>query len=1485
MATNNFAPQDLGRRSEIDQDKLAPGVILWERFCVVEKARQGSIPITDLERMLGRAPGHLLELFLLELPPTTEERLRLRRALTVESRTQQRVYATIETGRELALISEPIGGRKLEHGPRMIGPAGISTVEVDSRTLITLANDLSALLMRLHAAEVHGVAFSPDALWLEHGRLMLAGFDHLLDEARSPEEDLASLVGLLREVGGKAADPLLRPEPESTRELWKRVRALAGRGAHDDDALELPAEPPFVGRQDVISSLGDGLSRAQIAQPTSLIIRGNRGVGKSRLLREFVTQRLEADDAFVLTGTWQPRSADTRGGLLGSLEQLASVIHSLEIGEQENILHRINRATRNLGAIVTRSAPSLGGVLRVMDELPQVELAGDFSRHTAVIADLLRSIGTQRRPLVLVLDNLENADSRSLAVLRLLCQPRPAHHTLVVAGLRDESRAYEPEFDAEIVDLQPLTTDEISLLLKQVLLGRIDDREGLADALLSVSNGYPLAIWANLRAWLDRGLLVHEAEDTTWRARKSLREEIDYEPDIRDLFGFRLAGAEPKVRALSLRMAVLGLELSMTSARALAEPEDGVDFDAAINDLVERGILTRTNRGVRFPHDSIRELVLESVDANQRREAHQRVAVLLSRQQAPIAQVVYHRDLGFDREAATPEEFDRLSTLHIEAGRDRLAIYDLERARWHLERALETSRDSDQRNLAAEALADVCLLMDDNHTAISLFTAIIAAADKLSAARAASKAIHFLFFNSSADSVQEIGDMALEVVGEPMPKTSFRKLLSVAWTAFISRFKSPPYSRDIRDTLCHMYPTLIAANVSSDPLLTMNYAFRALWMTKDLDTPSVASVLSFMGAIRATLGHYQAADRYFIQATEIAKQAQDSWSRGVTAHNWGHTSLLPSNRYEEGQDVLDDALGFFRETGDMSVALLTLAYKALFGRDREPPDTVLSWLDEAISTAHRNGRDSSLLSLHSIRMVILARQGRSDISVRIIDLSDGVQDNAIPVFDRIIGATQLALAALEIGERKLAYDLVVSGNQLIADMPGVPEFAQELYAATALVILGRQLPTREESKLLRRSLRKLKRGAKSSPRLSVMYELVQLKQAMADRDEPKIRSRASSIIGGYETHGNIYASREAHRALSQLLKVNDVLAAAEHERISRNLGRRLGFGEQALISEFSESMELGALGPVSSSSMSFEAPSASVPAAGMLDSTLVEASHSSTSIVDGDHDEILKAWALSGEDVKNETELSEVIKPVKDALALTMSEAKLEISCPDPRQLIPLAASDLQVLLINLVLSARDAAGNDSEISVELERVNSEEPDQAGRALMIRVHARGSGQQVPMIGGFSACESMLKNMGGELIASTGRARVNLVGRVPLKAPVTPSETSNYIKVVIVHPDTSIRETISTALLELDVDLTELAPADFEPGALEGVDALLADGGTLRGLQVLEPLIEAKLIEIVRRGSDPLSADRTTLRVPFALSELKGILGLNAAAPA
>jgi predicted ATPase len=1477
MASRTTEPTDLGRLAAIDERRLDVGVVLWGRFMIIGSRREylrGSvILVEDLDRQLGEEPLYRVELHLLEVPG---DRARLRRASVVDGRMQPRTYATAETDKLLALFCEPTVGKPIADAN------GTMEAPLERVQLLAIAAELSGLLTKLHASGITGVRFGVQQIRSEQSHFGLDGFAHLFAEQPSAERDLDALVETLQQLGGGSAGDL-RGNGTTARAVWEHLKAVLENEQRLGD-FELPGELPFVGRISALATLEAGISQARIAQPTVIVVQGDRGIGKSRLLREFVSLHLD-QDLLVLTGAGQVHSGDTHSGLLGALEQLSKVLTRLDPDERDDTRRRIQQATKHLTAILLRSAPGLGSVLRHAEELPQLEsLGGDFSRHTAVIADVFKALGTRQRPLLLVIDNVESLDANSAAVLDIITQSRPAHYTLVVLGLRTGAAGYRPEFEREQIDLKPLSLDEVSTLLTNTLDQPIAESPVVAQYLWSATNGFPLALGTTLRSWIESGRLTR-GTDGIWRARKSLRDAIDEQPSMRDLIDARLNTLDARIRKFALDCAVLGTEVRAEILQDLADDGDGF-----IVDLSDRGIVVRTDVGVRFSHDTIREVVLEFFSTTERREAHQRVSKILTKRNAPIAQIVYHRDLGFDSNNATPEESNKLSRLHVEAGRDRLDVYDLERARWHLERALEHSQAPDQRGLAAEGLADICLLQEDIDTAVALYTAIIATASPVDGVRVAAKVAQFLYGKNAIADARQLGAMALEMAHEPIPTSPLGKLWVLVQSLVRPSFGPCKFDHDLRDALCRLYVWMAYVSLIDDPVSVGMYTARARWIAIGLRTGSAAVMRSIEAALLTVMGFVERSDQIYALCNEIARESRDAWAEGMVFHHWG-TALLGNARYSDGQDRLDDGIAAFREAGDVSIMMISMFEKALYGRDREHANKVLGWIDEALTTARRHGKRTAFLTLQSLKLHVLARQGRSDLEDRLIAHIAAHRVEEIPGMERLASLISLGYACLELGNLELAMEQVRESQALAAEMGGaVPEFCQEVHLVASLVVLELPAPSAMDRKLLRKAVRKFRAAIKKGPRLRVFGDYLELRLALEAGKTEKARQFASKIISEFDTHENLAMTLQAHRLLARLLKGGEnIHAATEHERVAFSLGRRLGLSDHVLLRDVSEiGQEVAVLALAEESDLNLEITQTDIlRGAGMLSSTGGERPSkrpSSTARYDlEDQSDVLRAYALTEVESSPHAPLGSIVAPVRAAVSGSIDEEDLEIICPNPEVDVTVASGDLQVLLINMILGCRDAVGQRVKVVARLEDAVIEKQMTAGsrvvspgRYLVVHVSATGGGTQIPIIGAFVACENLAQILGGTLSASTDRGRVALQAYVPM---VAKTKEVSFAEIIVAHPDPAIRDMLGAALDELGATWRAVEPKELrQQHDLAVATVLFADGKTLAEVNALRPFWNARLIELVERGSDSeLDMEYEMLHLPVTTTELRNLL--------
>jgi DNA-binding CsgD family transcriptional regulator/tetratricopeptide (TPR) repeat protein len=177
---------------------------------------------------------------------------------------------------------------------------------------------------------------------------------------------------------------------------------------------------PFVGRGDELSELHAALRRAAAGQPGMLLVAGEAGVGKSRLIGQFAEHARQAGTLVALGG-----AAPLTGGAL-PYAPLVQALQSLAADHEP-------AAFGGEGAELADVLAELTGDRPAAERSPEMGRARLFERLRRLLGGLTRSA-----PLVLVLEDLHWADGGSLDVLTFLLRTPHGPGPLVVGSYRDD---------------------------------------------------------------------------------------------------------------------------------------------------------------------------------------------------------------------------------------------------------------------------------------------------------------------------------------------------------------------------------------------------------------------------------------------------------------------------------------------------------------------------------------------------------------------------------------------------------------------------------------------------------------------------------------------------------------------------------------------------------------------------------------------------------------------------------------------------------------------------------------------------------------------------------------------------------------------------------------------------------------------------------------------------------------------------------------
>ena len=261
----------------------------------------------------------------------------------------------------------------------------------------------------------------------------------------------------------------------------------------------------FVGRQSQLAELELAYREARDGTPRLLLIAGDSGVGKTRLLSE---ARASLDGARVLFGQCveQGELELPYAPLLGALRPLAR--------DRDPVLAELNTASR---AHLATLLPSLG------PPAPADGAGADGQMRLFESLLELFHLLSLKQPLVLVLEDMHWADRSTRAFTAFLARSLVGERVLAMLSYRsDELHRKHPlrplladlvRLDsARLIELDPFDRDELSEALTDIL-GQ-PPADDLIDRLLMRTDGNPLYVEELLAAALDgRGATPQSLRD------------------------------------------------------------------------------------------------------------------------------------------------------------------------------------------------------------------------------------------------------------------------------------------------------------------------------------------------------------------------------------------------------------------------------------------------------------------------------------------------------------------------------------------------------------------------------------------------------------------------------------------------------------------------------------------------------------------------------------------------------------------------------------------------------------------------------------------------------------------------------------------------------------------------------------------------------------------------------------------------------------
>jgi DNA-binding CsgD family transcriptional regulator len=414
----------------------------------------------------------------------------------------------------------------------------------------------------------------------------------------------------------------------------------------------MPGVTTFVGRREELAALDAALDGIRVPRASWLVVSGEPGIGKTRLLVE-LEERAAARRYPVFVG---------RGAELERELPFAPWIDALDD-------HVTSLGAPRLESLVGAQVAELGRVLPAAAAAAAVAPGGlqdeRFHAYRAVRA-LLQQLA-RRQPLVLALDDVHWADDASLELIAHLLRRPPRAPMLIALAFRTGQvpgallaalEAAARDRTVTEIGLGPLTEAEAAALLGS------DLPAALRPLLYRQSGGNPFYLQELARV----GVTAAGDGDV---------EPLDVPPAVAAALGQEIGALSERARHLGWGAAVAGEPFDLELAAATAGLGDEEAF-AAIDDLLAASVAVTTDapRRYRFRHPLVRRAVYDTAGEAWRLQAHVRAAAALADRPGTLLAQAHH----VEQSAAVGDE--AAAGLLEQAGHQAAARAPAVAARW-----------------------------------------------------------------------------------------------------------------------------------------------------------------------------------------------------------------------------------------------------------------------------------------------------------------------------------------------------------------------------------------------------------------------------------------------------------------------------------------------------------------------------------------------------------------------------------------------------------------------------------------------------------------------------------------------------------------------------------------------------------------------------------------------------------------------------------
>ncbi len=751
---------------------------------------------------------------------------------------------------------------------------------------------------------------------------------------------------------------------------------------------------PLVGRDQELALLRHAVDDSLAERGGTLILAGESGIGKTRLAQ---AARAYAEQHGFTTTAGIAFPVELGVPYAAWADALLPVVRSLEPAQ-------LTLLTRGASAELSQILPTLGSVSdssRRYDGSPAEQKA----KLLWTVSQFLGRLA-ERRPMLIVLENLQWADAASLELLHFVARQLGDSRILLLCTYNDAERDRNEALRAtekslvglglaRVQTLGPISLAALQDMLRSVF-GKSDPAlQAFGDKLYSWTRGNPFFIDQTIKSMVESGH-VHRT-DGLWRGW-----EMDSLPvpiSVKDILLERICRLSQHARAVLDVIAIISARAGFTVLQHAVATERN-ELLGRLDELRAANLVIESDEHGQVVYDIVhpmlRKTIVEALGLARARLLHRTVADALE-QAYPGETASHENELAFHYlRAGVPELADKTVSYLIAAGRSALAKSANREAASYLSTALRLLEERNgagatDRGAVMQELAQAHQRNGEYDAAFALWERLLESArersDLTGAATLERKLGLSLYWRGRREEALTRYQAGIDAARSSGDESILTRLLLTRAVCFLdlgdveqaerdaSRARDMAEALGDRPLIARTHRALLLIYLLSGRTAQAHeHGARTLEYANEIGQPALAWSAHWALALLGGLtGDFDATTRHQHEAERLAEELQSPALR-LRAIEMGVSYCYATGDWDRAIAVGEDALGLARSLGHRWVLPRLLVWLGLVHLGRDEIERGRAYVDEAweISGAGRSRERNT-----DVHAVIAAHIGRA----------------------------------------------------------------------------------------------------------------------------------------------------------------------------------------------------------------------------------------------------------------------------------------------------------------------------------------------------------------------------------------------------------------------------------------------------------------------------------------------------------------------------